>query len=770
MLYLDTPLTINGITLYRDLLDEKLYYYLPTDVKIARDEKGLSYAVYVDSSVHGKDELKDDVKELGGLLSLDVEMGPTDAELSAVASELAKSVGQGVKLTPVPFESGTVKLLMFGQDSKNPRENEPLQIWFAGTSKPSLMGKHTATFNNALAGVPAQIMLDLLKNTPQTQLSVAYEMDFMGVIPAYNLEITVDFKATETYWNNHVDLGVDVDAGEVKVLANADIDSVIRDLLNDGSIIITETDYTKEHRYDGNVSAQIELVKKLLSTELFNPTAVPAGDNSILKNALENVTGEKGVVPDKKEDKKEDKKDTKDAKPEKTANAKAGGAEERKTDTSTKTQDAPAETPAEPAKSPGASGQETGSVAPSDADIDEEVLQELIELGEKAAANDETEDLTEEERAHLTKSNKPKLTDTSTPPENEEPEESETDKISVNVNVGYTLRHRKISEQVKRTFKFNRREVKTCNYNNSASLSTTENVFDPDKQVHEVELKQGIFHRSKLTFVSGVRFKDFGITKAVINWHLEDKKETETVVLDEKTESEVKEMNHDDASAPGIFYTVKFASEYSGPIKTPEIKTSERAILVGLDQLEGKKFVNIETGTLDEAASVLVSILPEGKDGDSTESRQISKDNPKFPVFIDACDTYDIRLEYPNDKSSQPQVVTYHKLTGSLFVVNNPRKVQVSPLLGANTFKGSISAILVDLTYKDGQTTQFLLDEDTPKDVAYFDYEIGGDAPKGNIQVSYQIIRSDSEVLEDPIVEEFPEDTENIRLKIMKIS
>ena len=118
------------------------------------------------------------------------------------------------------------------------------------------------------------------------------------------------------------------------------------------------------------------------------------------------------------------------------------------------------------------------------------------------------------------------------------------------------------------------------------------------------------------------------ITKAVINWHLEDKKETETVVLDEKTESEVKEMNHDDASAPGIFYTVKFASEYSGPIKTPEIKTSERAILVGLDQLEGKKFVNIETGTLDEAASVLVSILPEGKDGDSTESRQISKDNP----------------------------------------------------------------------------------------------------------------------------------------------
>ena len=300
MLYLDTPLTINGITLYRDLLDEKLYYYLPTDVKIARDEKGLSYAVYVDSSVHGKDELKDDVKELGGLLSLDVEMGPTDAELSAVASELAKSVGQGVKLTPVPFESGTVKLLMFGQDSKNPRENEPLQIWFAGTSKPSLMGKHTATFNNALAGVPAQIMLDLLKNTPQTQLSVAYEMDFMGVIPAYNLEITVDFKATETYWNNHVDLGVDVDAGEVKVLANADIDSVIRDLLNDGSIIITETDYTKEHRYDGNVSAQIELVKKLLSTELFNPTAVPAGDNSILKNALENVTGEKGVVPEER--------------------------------------------------------------------------------------------------------------------------------------------------------------------------------------------------------------------------------------------------------------------------------------------------------------------------------------------------------------------------------------------------------------------------------------------------------------------------------------
>lgn len=758
MLYLDSPITIKGVTLYRDLLDEKLYYYLPTDVKIARDEKGLSFTTYVDTSVHGKDELKDDVNELGGLLSLDVEMGPSDTELSDVLTELTQSAGEGIKLTPVPFESGTVKLLMFGQDSKNPRENEPLQIWFAGTSKPSLMGKHIASFNTSMSGVPAQIMLDLLKNTPQTQLSVAYEMNFLGVIPAYNLEITVDFKATETYWNNKVELGVDVDAGDIKVLADIDIDSIIRNLLNDGTIIITETDYTKEHRYDGDVSAQIDLVKQLLSTELFNPTAIPTSDNSVLKNAIESATGDKDKTTDKKE--QQDKKETPAAKSENKTTAAAAGTDAKKTGASG-TSEATETTETTTATTT------TESAAPGSPKVDEEYLKKLVQ-GELTEDVENPDDLTEEERAHLTASNKPKLTDTA--PAEDEPEESETDKIAVNVNVGYTLRHRKISEQVKRTFTFNRREVKIGNFNNSASLSTSENVFDPEKQIHEVELGQGLFHKSRLTFLSGVRFKDYGITNAVINWHLEDKKETEYVILNEKTESDIREMNHDDASAPNIFYTVTYASENSGPVSTPEIKTTERAVLVGLDKLEGKKFVNVEVGALDEGASVLVKILPDGKEGDAVKSCKISHSKTNFPVFIDACESYDVRLEYPNDKSSLPQVVTYRKQTGSLFTVNNPRKVQVTPLLEANTFKGGIAAIIVDLTYKDGQTEQLVLSEDTLKDVAYFNYEIDETAPKGTLTVSYQIVCSDTDILDPAVVETYPEDTENIRLKITKIS
>ena len=48
------------------------------------------------------------------------------------------------------------------------------------------------------------------------------------------------------------------------------------------------------------------------------------------------------------------------------------------------------------------------------------------------------------------------------------------------------------------------------------------------------------------------------------------------------------------------------------------------------------------------------------------------------------------------------------------------------------------------------------------------DYEVGGEAPEGPIQVSYQIFRTGGR-MESPVTAEYPADTESISLMILEL-
>ena len=87
-----------------------------------------------------------------------------------------------------------------------------------------------------------------------------YDLTYKGVEPAHNVEITVNFNAVDEYKNHKFkfdsefnfsnkdnktdsDQKEDGDGYNIKVIADADVDVMLRELTNNGSIIVKQTNY-----------------------------------------------------------------------------------------------------------------------------------------------------------------------------------------------------------------------------------------------------------------------------------------------------------------------------------------------------------------------------------------------------------------------------------------------------------------------------------------------------------------------------------------------
>lgn len=277
------------------------------------------------------------------------------------ADDIISSADEFV-LAPVIFKEGDVKLFVLGEDGSKGIPQSLVKI--VGSQHPSLYGKQNAVFSVRLGGMDAEIMYDLLtaskNNKPDTnseynstsdtqnqpnnktekyinsQISVLYDLTYKAIEPAHYVKITVDFKAIEDYWDSHFEFDGSFTYGKkessiekkdessqtkndgynIAIAADVDIEDMYRELINKGCIVVQQTDFTGNDvgtPLGADDPSTIELVKKLLSAELFSPTPLPKEDFSALKE--KNPNGQK--PEDKKpEDKKPEDKKTEDKKPE----------------------------------------------------------------------------------------------------------------------------------------------------------------------------------------------------------------------------------------------------------------------------------------------------------------------------------------------------------------------------------------------------------------------------------------------------------------------
>lgn len=276
MLTLEAPqFTVRGYTIFRDYTDAQQFYYLPSDrARVSDNGKGIQFVVYTED-IQNEPNFDASIDHAGGFLTLEVELGPDDNEVEQLRSELASAAGAGqAKLAQVPFTDGTVNLFILSQSGSGAAgDPKNFDISIAGSTKPSLFGKQTAVFSVRLGGKAANVLYETLRKSGDPQAVVTYDLEFLALRPAYNLEVTIDFKQTFSYVRNRI--------GANLLVAAVDIDIMNQEMINEGSISVKEIDYSGHGAEGSPIAGEggiLKLIRDLMAPTLFNTMPIPTPD------------------------------------------------------------------------------------------------------------------------------------------------------------------------------------------------------------------------------------------------------------------------------------------------------------------------------------------------------------------------------------------------------------------------------------------------------------------------------------------------------------
>ncbi|MEM7155084.1 MAG: hypothetical protein AAF799_19715 [Myxococcota bacterium] len=295
MLSLDEPRELHRVLLYRDHGDPRRYYYCPAAPRIARDEGGrlaLKLIVYRDALVAGSRASG------GGFLDLTVDLGVPEETKQRIRDELSTGGAADVILAPLPLENGSVRIVTLGEQSGGDADGANTGRFvekIIGSSRPALYGDNRATFSMQLSMAGASLMSAALTKSGATPVSVVYDLQFRGMMPAYRANITIDFEQTYRHLRNRFTSNT--------LVFKADLDREFESLMREEAIVIEQEDFVGMSPEDqATERTRLEqLARDLASGSMFSPSLKPgeaiAADRGTLtvydptEEATENTAG-----------------------------------------------------------------------------------------------------------------------------------------------------------------------------------------------------------------------------------------------------------------------------------------------------------------------------------------------------------------------------------------------------------------------------------------------------------------------------------------------
>ncbi len=271
MLYLDAPLELRGVTLYRDYHDPRLFHYLPRHPRLSRRGADPLFQLLLYRRTTAD---AGDLPEGGGFLVMTVDVGVSESTKSAIKAELSSRVGGEVRLAPVQFESGTVRVSALGASTGGaPGEGEDAAPRFVerilASEKPSLYGDNAATFSLELDREGAVLMRASVEPGGATQVGVVYDLSFKGLMPAYRASIRIRFQQSYRHLRDRMQVNT--------LYFKADLDREFEQLRKKGDIAIVSEDYrgmTPEEQTAETARLE-QLAKDLAAWTLFKPALTP---------------------------------------------------------------------------------------------------------------------------------------------------------------------------------------------------------------------------------------------------------------------------------------------------------------------------------------------------------------------------------------------------------------------------------------------------------------------------------------------------------------
>jgi len=283
MLDLETRQEILGITVFQNADNPSNYLHLPAQPHISRDAAGPMFDLFAFSRGGTAGQIT-----AGGFLNMTVDVG-IGALADRIVAKLKEQTGRDdITLTAVPFSKTTVRIVALGENSaaltsagaaETTPDGSPLVAHgprfvenILGSTSSSMDEQNRAIFSLSLTEDGAAFLLGALEGAPDARIVGAiYDMEFAGLLAAYDLEIEIDFKSSYEYVRSLFTLGT--------LFFKAEVDNVVENLKREQHIRIKEVSRTLELSTAEAVQARQshidQVVKDLATGALFQPALVP---------------------------------------------------------------------------------------------------------------------------------------------------------------------------------------------------------------------------------------------------------------------------------------------------------------------------------------------------------------------------------------------------------------------------------------------------------------------------------------------------------------
>lgn len=730
----------------------RYYYLPKSEVLLSEGGKKFDFVAYHDfNTAEGKKNPTGENENLkGGYLTLEVELkNPDDDTLKNFKEELIKNyqnekllqelkeknitdpkeidkyitnqknlqkpivTGEDIIITPVQFNEGEVRLIILGNDGKDDGQNAKIRV--VGSHKPSLYDKENAVFSVKLGAIEAEIIHKLLKNKltgenvsdakNSSQLAVMYDLTYKGVEPAHNVEITVNFNAVDEYKNHKFkfdsefnysnkdnktdsDQKEDGDGYNIKVIADADVDVMLRELTNNGSIIIKQTNYKdgEDSILGPNDPTGMELVKRLLSAELFTPVPIPYESYSALEKDSESTDSTSGN--EKPDDGEKPDSEESESSETKSQESKAQTVSTEKADLITS------------AKNGISKLASLFKKEDTDKKSEDEAIDKEQKENTKAEKDKEIEK--EAEKDEENKKDKDEKPDTESKEEaKEEPKEPtkvEKRKASaitwnLNAKLAYAFKKQKVEDKKERTYTFDKRFAVNQIIHPCGMVML--DGIDYNKQVHLLKLGSEEFRQHEVMFqANGINFDKYHVKSIEVDVSHPDTSGIQFSLTKENPYFTFNfySENYGVKSAVGekLNYTVHFVFDNSHLIgfnKTdaiftiPNKETSEKSVSIShADFLKIVKPLQIQIAALDLNMfnSVIFSLYNKTATGEQSQRiyNEKIKEAIDHVILLNPNENYDAQVLYSfKDQipvSSRSLTVTTKNVEAGEFLVNDP--------------------------------------------------------------------------------------------------
>lgn len=725
----------------------RYYYLPKSEVLLSEGGKKFDFVAYHDfNTAEGKKNPTGENENLkGGYLTLEVELkNPDDDTLKNFKEELIKNyqnekllqelkeknitdpkeidkyitnqknlqkpivTGEDIIITPVQFNEGEVRLIILGNDGKDDGQNAKIRV--VGSHKPSLYDKENAVFSVKLGAIEAEIIHKLLKNKltgenvsdakNSSQLAVMYDLTYKGVEPAHNVEITVNFNAVDEYKNHKFkfdsefnysnkdnktdsDQKEDGDGYNIKVIADADVDVMLRELTNNGSIIIKQTNYKdgEDSILGPNDPTGMELVKRLLSAELFTPVPIPYESYSALKKDSESTDSTSG-------NEKPDDGESEESSETKSQESKAQTASTEKADLITSAKNGISKLASLFKKEDADKKSEDEAI---DKEQKENTKAEKDKEIEKEAEKDEENTKDKDEKPDTESKEEAKE-------EPKEPTKVEKRKASaitwnLNAKLAYAFKKQKVKDDKERTYTFDKRFAVNQIIHPCGMVML--DGIDYNKQVHLLKLSSEEFRQHEVMFqANGINFDKYHVKSIEVDVSHPDTSGIQFSLTKENPYFTFNfySENYGVKNAVGekLNYTVHFVFDNSHLIgfnKTdaiftiPNKETSEKSVSIShADFLKIVKPLQIQIAALDLNMfnSVIFSLYNKTATGEQSQRIYNEKIEEAIDhvILLNPNENYDAQVLYSfNDQipaSSRSLTITTKNVEAGEFLVNDP--------------------------------------------------------------------------------------------------